>query len=189
MLIVMDVPVSGGRADGTPWPPVGVPFEVGEAEAAELIQGGLAHEPTDEDREMFEAMRPGTVLEESGEAPVHMVVPPQQQGENPAIVEVAAADAEDAAQVARDQADAMAEGEQPPRGDLPGQPGGVDAPGPSPAASTGKAGETGARPAASAPKADWVNYAVSQGADRGDAENMSRTELAARYGDTPAGNG
>jgi hypothetical protein len=37
-------------------------------------------------------------------------------------------------------------------------------------------------PTSSASKADWVDYAVSQGADRETAEGMTKTELAETYG-------
>ncbi|GII63550.1 hypothetical protein Skr01_36350 [Sphaerisporangium krabiense] len=38
------------------------------------------------------------------------------------------------------------------------------------------------RPPQSAPKAAWVDYAVSQGADRGEAEATSKADLIDRYG-------
>jgi hypothetical protein len=49
-----------------------------------------------------------------------------------------------------------------------------EAPGPEPAV----------RPSKSASKADWLAYAVSQGADEAEAESMTRDELAKAYGDT-----
>lgn len=42
------------------------------------------------------------------------------------------------------------------------------------------------RPAKSASKADWVAYAVSQGATEADANSATRDELAARYEDGDA---
>lgn len=39
------------------------------------------------------------------------------------------------------------------------------------------------RPADRAPKSEWTAYAVAQGADPGDAEDMTRAELIDRYGD------
>lgn len=42
--------------------------------------------------------------------------------------------------------------------------------------------ESPATPAASANKAEWVDHAVSQGADRSDAEAMTKAELLEQYG-------
>lgn len=42
--------------------------------------------------------------------------------------------------------------------------------------------ETPNVPLSSASKADWVDYAVSQGADREQAEKMTKAELADTYG-------
>lgn len=39
------------------------------------------------------------------------------------------------------------------------------------------------RPAKSASKADWVAYAVAQGAEQDEAESMTRDELAALFAD------
>lgn len=41
----------------------------------------------------------------------------------------------------------------------------------------------GSAPAKGAPKADWIAYAVSQGADEADAEAMTKEELVTTYGD------
>lgn len=60
--------------------------------------------------------------------------------------------------------------EQARRGEL------VEAPAPEPAVDS-------ERPADRAPKSDWTAYAVAQGADPGDAEDMTRAELIDRYGD------
>lgn len=38
------------------------------------------------------------------------------------------------------------------------------------------------RPRSSDPKADWVTYAISQGADADDAENATKAELVELYG-------
>src|SRR5262245_41942963 len=46
---------------------------------------------------------------------------------------------------------------------------------PEPAVSRGK-------PIVNSPKADWVDYAVSLGADRAAAEAMKKTDLIAAYG-------
>ena len=48
MKVVMDVPISGGRADGTDWPPVGGVLEVGDSEGAALCAAGLAHPHVEE---------------------------------------------------------------------------------------------------------------------------------------------
>lgn len=233
MLIVMDTPVSGGRADGTPWPAVGEPFEVGDGEGADLVRGGLAHEAGDDDRDRWEANRPGTILEDTAEAPVHVVLP-GLQGENPALVEASREDAEamvDAAQAARDNAAAgqglipgpdgataagdpstdpatsrsdqggpgtagyaTSAGQDDGSADTAGTPG-ASATGQLPADTTdagtstsgaGSASGDGTAdcptPAASAAKADWVTFAVSKGADRADAEAMTKPELQDRYG-------
>lgn len=37
-------------------------------------------------------------------------------------------------------------------------------------------------PALSATKAEWVDHAVSSGADRGEAESMTKAELQEQYG-------
>lgn len=37
-------------------------------------------------------------------------------------------------------------------------------------------------PAQSANKAEWVDYAVTNGADRDEAENMTKAELQAQFG-------
>lgn len=42
-------------------------------------------------------------------------------------------------------------------------------------------------PAKSAPKAEWVSWAVLQGADSATAEGMTRDELVATYGATGEG--
>ena len=39
-----------------------------------------------------------------------------------------------------------------------------------------------AAPAQNAPKADWVEYAVARGEDRGKAEGMSKEQLVGKYG-------
>lgn len=39
-----------------------------------------------------------------------------------------------------------------------------------------------AAPTRNASKVDWVDYAVTQGADRGETEELSRDELAELYG-------
>jgi hypothetical protein len=39
-----------------------------------------------------------------------------------------------------------------------------------------------AKPIVNSPKAAWVDHAVSQGADRAEAEAMKKTELIAAYG-------
>lgn len=41
----------------------------------------------------------------------------------------------------------------------------------------------GSAPAKSATKAEWVDHAVSKGADREEAESMTKDELTAAYGD------
>lgn len=46
----------------------------------------------------------------------------------------------------------------------------------------GPEGSADEPPARSASKAEWVDYAVSQGADRGEAEAMTQKELVATYG-------
>lgn len=38
-------------------------------------------------------------------------------------------------------------------------------------------------PARSASKPEWVDYAVSEGVDRDDAESMTKDDLIARFGD------
>jgi hypothetical protein len=47
---------------------------------------------------------------------------------------------------------------------------------------TGVPGETVEGPAKSAPKADWVAFAVAQGADEADAEALTKAELVEQYG-------
>lgn len=42
--------------------------------------------------------------------------------------------------------------------------------------------DTDGPPAKSANKADWVEYAVSQGADRDEAEKATKDDLVAQYG-------
>jgi len=42
--------------------------------------------------------------------------------------------------------------------------------------------ETPSAPAKSAAKPEWVDYAVAQGADRGDAEKATKDELIELYG-------
>lgn len=49
-------------------------------------------------------------------------------------------------------------------------------------ATEGTSGETPSKPAGNASKAVWVDYAVSQGATRDEAEAKSRDELMAQYG-------
>lgn len=44
------------------------------------------------------------------------------------------------------------------------------------------AADGGGTPAKSASKADWVAHAVSQGADQGEAEGMTKADLVERYG-------
>lgn len=38
-------------------------------------------------------------------------------------------------------------------------------------------------PAQSAPKGEWVDYAVAQGADRDEADDMTKADLVEQYGD------
>jgi hypothetical protein len=63
---------------------------------------------------------------------------------------------------------------------------GLSDPGSVDAVETGDAadpdGETTSAPARSAVKADWVDYAVSQGASRDEAEGMTKDQLTDRYG-------
>lgn len=42
--------------------------------------------------------------------------------------------------------------------------------------------EPAGRPIVNAPKADWVDYAVGQGADRDEAESLTKAELLDLYG-------
>lgn len=42
--------------------------------------------------------------------------------------------------------------------------------------------DTDERPKQVAPKADWVDWAVSQGADRAEAEEMTKADLIAEFG-------
>lgn len=60
------------------------------------------------------------------------------------------------------------------------EPGGNDESGES---EDGTAEETAAvpRPGRDEPKAAWIEYAVSQGADRGEAEAMTKADLLDRY--------
>ena len=42
MKVRMLVGISGGRGDGTPWPPLGGTLDVDDAEGRHLVQAGLA---------------------------------------------------------------------------------------------------------------------------------------------------
>lgn len=52
---------------------------------------------------------------------------------------------------------------------------------------TGAAGASSQKPARSAPKAELVDYAVSRGADRNTAENLTAEQLRQQYIDTDQG--
>jgi hypothetical protein len=51
------------------------------------------------------------------------------------------------------------------------------------AATTQTAGGSPSRPARNDPKHAWVDYAVSQGADRAEAEGSSKADLVDAYGE------
>lgn len=70
-----------------------------------------------------------------------------------------------------DQPDSLSEGHKSNQADL-------DA---TPAEKAAQANQQGG-PAKSATKAEWVDHAVSQGADRDEAEAMTKDELQSKYG-------
>lgn len=51
------------------------------------------------------------------------------------------------------------------------------------AATVQSSGDSSSRPARNDPKSLWVEYAVSQGADRAEAEESSKADLVEAYGE------
>jgi hypothetical protein len=129
--VLMRMPVSGGRADGRPWPESGSdePIEVPEDEADDLIRGGLADE---------------------ADPPGSEPAPEPADGDPEPVLEDT---------VYRDDLDKAV-------GDLPAAP----------------AAERAEPPKTADSKQDWVDYAVSRGADSSEADGMTKAELTEKYG-------
>lgn len=64
MKVKMIVPVSGGRGDGSPWPPVGGELEVGAEEGADLCRARLAVPVAEPDGPAEKAVPAATDTEE-----------------------------------------------------------------------------------------------------------------------------
>lgn len=157
--------ISGSRHDGRPWPPGGGTIEVPEWEFRDLLRGGHADPHGREADEAWAAMRE---LPERGRP--SKIDPPEPAepaggGEAEAAGEemtepvpeplVAGAVAAEGKAGEADQQDSAgaAEPAEPPR-----------VPGPA------------------AVKQEWIDYAISQGADPDKAAAMTKADLMSRYG-------
>lgn len=116
MWVQMLLTISGGRHDGTQWPPRGWIFEIGDAEGRDLVAGGMA-------------------VQVAPPAPPKPVAKPEPAPEP----------------VAKPADDRPVADEMP-------------------------------QPSPTDPKAAWVEYAVSRGAARSEAQAQTQKQLQLAYG-------
>jgi hypothetical protein len=172
MRIKMLTHISGGRADDRPWPPANTEIDVPDHEGQDLVNGRLA-------------------LYVGPSAPPPRAPSPPPPGPVPVPAEPAAVMVSTPAQTAAGPVPAAepeiviappGPGPVPePVADVPPVP----EPVPEPVVNTPPVPEPEPAPeppAPSDPKPAWIDYAVSQGADRGIAAAMTKADLMSRYG-------
>jgi hypothetical protein len=159
MWIAMHSQISGGRADGTQWPWPHTPFQVPDAEGADLLRGGLGYRvdppvtapPPPEPERVPVVSRETVFREDLNEAVTGLAPGPEVTGGPPGDPEVTGQDA--------------------PYGD-PGSPG-------DPAVSSAL---PPGPPRPADPKQAWVEYAVAQGTGEDEANLMTKADLMSRFG-------